>query len=146
VIGRRSAIVDEADRWLFPVILLVSVYVALKGHNAPGGGFAGGLVAGCAFVLRYLAGGSLRLRRSVRVAPTVLVGLGLAIAVLTSAAPLLAGDALLDSAIVKLDVPLIGQMKLVSSAVFDLGVYVVVVGVVLSVLMALGADPAGTER
>lgn len=146
MIGRRSAIVDEADRWLFPVILLVSVYVALKGHNAPGGGFAGGLVAGCAFVLRHLAGGALRLRRSVRVAPSALVGLGLAIAVLTAAAPLLSGDALLDSAIVKFDVPLVGELKLVSSAVFDIGVYVVVVGVVLSVLMALGADPAGTDR
>jgi multisubunit Na+/H+ antiporter MnhB subunit len=140
VIGRRSGIVDEADRWLFPAIVVVSVYVAGKGHNAPGGGFAGGLVAGCAFVLRYLAGGAARLRRSVRVDPTVVIGVGLLVAIATAAAPLLAGDALLDSAIVKLDVPVVGEVKLVSSALFDVGVYVVVVGVVLAVLFALGAD------
>lgn len=142
MIGRRSTILDEADRWLFHVVLLVSVYVAFKGHNAPGGGFAGGLIAGCAFVLRFLAGGQLRVRRSTIVNPATLIGGGMLVAVCTAMTPLLFGDALLDSAIVNVDVPLIGTIKVVSSAVFDVGVYLLVIGAVLSVLVALGADPA----
>lgn len=141
MIGRRSEILDEADRWLFPVILLVSVYVALRGHNAPGGGFAGGLIAGAAFVLRFLSGGSLSVRRSTIARSTTLIGAGLFVAAATAIAPLVVGDALLESTIWKVDVPLIGTIKIVSSALFDIGVYLLVVGVVLAVLLALGADP-----
>ena len=51
-----SVILKEADRWLFRLILLVSLWYTARGHNAPGGGFIGGLIAGGAYVLRYLAG------------------------------------------------------------------------------------------
>lgn len=134
-------ILSEADRWLFPVVLLVSVYVTFRGHNAPGGGFAGGLIAGAGFVLRYLAGAPITSRA--RVTPIQLIGLGLAIALLTALAPVLVGDALLESAIWYVDVPLIGEVKVVSSSLFDFGVYVLVIGVVLTVLLALGSDPPG---
>jgi multisubunit Na+/H+ antiporter MnhB subunit len=142
VIGRRSMIIDEADRWLFHVVLLVSVYVTFRGHNAPGGGFAGGLIAGAAFVLRFLTGGALRIRRSIIGRPTVFIGVGLAIAVLTAIVPLLFGGAMLESAIWKFDVPLVGPVKVVSSTMFDIGVYFLVIGTVLAMLVALGADPA----
>jgi multicomponent Na+:H+ antiporter subunit B len=141
MIERRSMILDEADRWLFHLVVLVSVYITFRGHNAPGGGFAGGLIAGCAFVLRFLAGGSLRVRGSTIVHPTVFIGLGLAVAVLTAIAPLPAGQAMLESTIWKLDIPFVGQVKIVSSALFDIGVYLLVIGVVLTVLVALGSDP-----
>ncbi len=141
MIGRRSTILDEADRWLFPVIVVVSVFVTFRGHNAPGGGFAGGLIAGCAYVLRFLAGGSLRVRYSTIVHPTGFIGLGLLVAVVTAIAPLVTGDALLESTIWLIDLPAIGEVKLVSSTFFDIGVYLLVIGTVLSVLVALGADP-----
>jgi multicomponent Na+:H+ antiporter subunit A len=70
---------------------------------------------------------------------------GLALSAGTTIAPLLFGDTLLESAIWKIDVPLIGTVKVVSSAFFDLGVYVLVIGVVLAVLVALGADPDDDE-
>jgi multisubunit Na+/H+ antiporter MnhB subunit len=139
--GRRSAILDEADRWLFPVILTVSVYLTFRGHNAPGGGFAGGLVAGAAFVLRFLAGGAMSVRRSTIARSTPLIGAGLFLATATALAPVMGGDALLESTIWKPRVPLIGTVKIVSSAIFDVGVYLLVIGVVLTVLLALGADP-----
>jgi multicomponent Na+:H+ antiporter subunit B len=144
MIGRRSMILSEADRWLFPVVLLVSVYVTFRGHNAPGGGFAGGLIAGAAFVLRFLAGAPIIGR--VRVTPTQLIGLGLTISLLTALAPVLVGDSLLESAIWYVDLPLIGEVKVVSSSLFDLGVYVLVIGVVLTVLLTLGSDPADTDE
>lgn len=141
MMGRTSVVLDEADRWLFRVIIVVSLFVLFKGHNAPGGGFAGGLIAGGAFVLRYLAGGALRLRRTLVFRPLAGIGLGLFIAAFTVLVPTLLGDPALTSAIVTLDVPLIGSIKVVSSALFDTGVYVLVVGVVVQILLALGSDP-----
>lgn len=141
MIGKRLTVLDEADRWLFRVLLIVSIYVMVRGHNAPGGGFAGGLIAGSAFVLRYLAGGTLRVRRSSIVNPSRLIGFGLVLSALVALAPLFGGNAALSSAIVEFSVPFLGELKLVSSSLFDLGVYVLVVGVVLTVLVHLGSDP-----
>lgn len=141
MIGRRSVILTEADRWLFPVVLLVSVYITFRGHNAPGGGFIGGLIAGAAFIIRYLAGTPLTNRWNQALNPTTYIGIGLAIAVVTALVPLAYGDALLESAIWKWDVPAIGEVKLVSSSIFDIGVYFLVIGVVLLSLISLGADP-----
>jgi multisubunit Na+/H+ antiporter MnhB subunit len=137
---RRSLVLDEADRWLFTVVLLVSVYLLFRGHNAPGGGFIGGLVASAAFVLRYLAQ-----RHSVdRIydifRPNVILGLGLLIATVTALVPILVGGALLESHIWKADIPVVGDIKIVSSTFFDIGVYLLVIGVVLSILVALGVN------
>jgi multisubunit Na+/H+ antiporter MnhB subunit len=145
VTPRRSIVLAEADRWLFHVILLVSVYVTFRGHNAPGGGFAGGLIASLAFVLRYLAGRSPLPRGRASSLPTTVIGVGLMIAVVTAIVPLCFGGGLLESDIAKIDVPLIGEVKVVSSAMFDLGVYVVVLGVVLTVLTALGQGADGDD-
>jgi multicomponent Na+:H+ antiporter subunit A len=140
VIGRRSLILDEVDRWMFHVILLVSVYLAFRGHNAPGGGFAGGMVAGCAFVLRFLGRGADAVTAALRISPSTLIGVGMLVAVGTALAPLVVGDPLLESAIWKFDLPVIGDVKLVSSSLFDIGVYLLVVGVVVAVVSALGSE------
>jgi multisubunit Na+/H+ antiporter MnhB subunit len=137
---QRSVILDEADRWLFPVILLVSVYLTFRGHNAPGGGFIGGLVAGSAFMLRYLTGHHKKDPIYNVFRPHVILGTGLLVSATTALAPLLVGDSLLESHIWKLQFPAIGEVKIVSSTFFDLGVYVLVIGVVLSILVALGID------
>ena len=145
MIGRRSLILTESDRWLFPIIMLVSLYVTFRGHNAPGGGFIGGLIAGSAFIIRYLAGLRLTIRLSLKrrriVNPTTIIGIGLLISVVTACMPLAFGDALLESVIWNVSWPIFGDVKIVSSAFFDLGVYVLVVGVVLLCLVSLAADP-----
>jgi len=137
---RRSIILDEADRWLFVVVLLVSVYLTFRGHNAPGGGFIGGLVASAAFVLRYLAQRHTVDRIYDVFRPHIILGLGLIVSVATAMVPLFVGDSLLESHIWKGDMPLFGEIKIVSSTFFDIGVYLLVVGVVLSVLVALGVN------
>jgi multicomponent Na+:H+ antiporter subunit A len=134
----RSLVLQTTVGAITPVLALVAVFVTFRGHNAPGGGFAGGLIAAAGLLLRYLSGGNEALRRLARHAAP-LVGVGLAMAVLTGLAALLAGDAYLESGIATVDVPLVGDVKLVSSAVFDLGVFVLVIGVVLGVLSSLGA-------
>lgn len=134
----RSTILLEAERWLFRLLLLVSVFVALRGHNAPGGGFAGGLIAGCAFVLRFLATGRSGLRGAPGSRALAVVGLGLAIAAVVAIGPVALGDPALSSSIVTLDLPVFGSVKLVSSTFFDVGVYLLVTGAVLTVLESLG--------
>lgn len=138
-----SVILDElVDRWLAKVATLVALYVTFRGHNAPGGGFAGGLIVGSVFVLQYLTGREPLLRHRPIRHPETLLGAGLLLALVTTAVPLLVGGAPLESHIWSLDVPAIGEVKVVSSMFFDLGVFAVVVAVVLIVLQALGTRGA----
>lgn len=132
---RRSVILTETVDGLTPVLLLFSVFLTLRGHNAPGGGFAGGLVMGSAVVLRYLASGPKGIR-SLRVDPIALIGIGLAIAAAVGLVSLAVDGSFLESAIWKWDVPVVGEVKLVSSSLFDIGVHVLVVGVVMAVIVA----------
>jgi len=135
----KSAILDElVDRWLSKVAVLVAIYVTFRGHNAPGGGFAGGLIVGGVFVLQYLTGREPHVRFRAILRPTRLLGLGLLLALGTTAAPLFVDATPLESHIWKLEVPLIGEVKVVSSMFFDLGVFFVVVAVVLMILLSLG--------
>jgi len=132
---RRSVILTLSARALTPVLLLVSIFVTFRGHNAPGGGFAGGLIMGAAVVLLYLAEGMPAVRR-LRLDPVLLIAAGLGVAVATTAAPLLFGANVMDSQIWHLDVPVIGDIKFVTAAVFDIGVHILVVGVVVGILLA----------
>ena len=135
----RSAIFDElVDRWLSKVAVLVAIYVTFRGHNAPGGGFAGGLIVGGVFVLQYLTGREPHVRFRTILHPTRLLGFGLLLALGTTVTPLFVGATPLESHIWKLDVRLIGEVKIVSSMFFDLGVFFVVVAVVLMILLSLG--------
>ncbi len=131
----RSMILSETVNGLTPILLLFSIFLTFRGHNAPGGGFAGGLVMGAAVILRYLASGPAGVR-SLRVDPIVLIGTGLSLAILTGLGALASGEDFGESAIWHLELPLIGDVKFVTSAVFDIGVHVLVVGVVMSVLVA----------
>ncbi len=133
---RRSVVLTETVNGLTPVLMLFSIFLTLRGHNAPGGGFAGGLVMGSAVVLRYLASGP-RGVRSLRVDPIVLIGVGLAIALGVGTTSLIVDGSFLESAIWKWNLPVIGDVKIVSSSLFDIGVHVLVVGVVMAIVVAL---------
>src|SRR5690606_1398516 len=104
----------------------------------PGGGFAGGLVAGLALMIRYLAGGREELDNAAPVDAGVVLGLGLATAAMSGLLPTLLGGGVLQSAIVDIPLPLVGELHLVTSVFFDIGVYLVVVGLALDVLRSLG--------
>lgn len=139
-----STILSLTVRGLTPVVLLVSIVVTFRGHNAPGGGFAGGLIMGTVLVLRFLADGRAGVR-SLRVDPITLVGSGLILAVGSTVAPMLAGRVAMDAVIWKFAVPLVGDVKFVTSAFFDLGVHLLIVGAVVAMIQALaiGDDPQG---
>ncbi|HVM19150.1 MAG TPA: MnhB domain-containing protein [Egibacteraceae bacterium] len=135
-----SLILHTGTRAVFHTIMLLSVYLLFAGHNAPGGGFIGGLIGGAAMVLLYLAAGADGLRRVVRVEPVRILGAGVLFAVLTGVVAVLFGEAFLSSGLLELSVPLIGEVYISSVLAFDVGVYLVVVGLVLQVLSALGPE------
>jgi multicomponent Na+:H+ antiporter subunit A len=137
---RRSITFEVVTRLVFHTILLASVYLLLAGHNTPGGGFAGGLLAGLALAIRYLAGGRVELAEATPVSPGTLMGTGLGLAALTAAAPLLFGAQMFTSAAIEFTWPLFGEQKFVTSTIFDIGVYLVVVGLVIDVLRSLGSE------
>ncbi len=136
---RRSQILEVGVHVVFHTLLVTSLYFLLAGHDRPGGGFVGGLVASCAFCLCYVAGGQSALRTTVRVPSTTLIGLGLVLAAGTALLPLVTGGQALESASFELGAPVIGSLKLSSVLVLDSGVYLVVVGMVLLLLEQLGA-------
>lgn len=135
---RRSVILDACVRAEFHTLLLVSLYLLFAGHNQPGGGFAGGLVASCAFFLRYVAGGERAVRKVIRVDPPVVMGVGLLVSLVVAFTPLVLGDAFLESAIWKLHPPGLGEVKVTSVLFFDIGVYTVVLGMALFLLEQFG--------
>ncbi len=144
-----SPILETGTRAVFHTILLFGVYLLFAGHNAPGGGFVGGLVAGAAFVLRYVEGGEAEVAAAAPVAPQGVLGVGLTMALLTGFAPLLGGGQFLQSGTLTRQLPVLGTVKASSALVFDIGVYLVVVGLVLAILTTLGEEgpePAGGEE
>lgn len=135
----RSLVLEVATRMIFPLIMVLSVYFFFTGHNSPGGGFAGGLTAGLALVLRYLAGGRYELGETLPLDAGKILGAGLALSAGTAVGSMLLGAPALSSAVISLQLPLLGTVKIVTALFFDLGVYLIVVGLVLDVLRSLGA-------
>lgn len=138
--SRRSLILDTTVRLVFDGAVVLSVYLLFAGHNQPGGGFVGGLVAAAAIALRYLAGGSDEVLSMLRVQPWTLMSIGLSLAVTTALVPLAFGHPPLDHQAVEWQLELLGKVKVTSATVFDSGVYLIVVGLVLMIFTALGDD------
>ncbi|MDL9936989.1 Na+/H+ antiporter subunit A [Gordonia sp. ABSL1-1] len=135
----RSMVLEATTRLIFPTMVVLSVYFFYAGHNAPGGGFAGGLTMGLALVLRYLAGGRYELGEALPIEPGRILGAGLAISATTAFVSMLAGAPALSSSVFTITVPVLGDIKLVTALFFDLGIYLIVIGLVLDILRSLGA-------
>lgn len=142
---RRIVFVDVSVQVIFHVVMVTSVWLLFAGHNHPGGGFVGGLLAGSAITLNYIAGGITEVRNRSRFRPWTVLGSGLLLAGVTATFPLLTGGAVLDVASRSVDLPLLGTVNLSTSLAFDAGVYLAVVGMVLMAFEAFG-DVAPGER
>lgn len=136
----RSLILSTAARMLMPLLLLFSVFLLLRGHNKPGGGFVGGLVAAAAFSLYALAYGARAARRLLRVPPHVLIGTGLLIALSSGVVSLLAGGQFMQGLWGDVRLPALGEIHLGTPLLFDVGVYLAVVGVTLIDVFTLSED------
>lgn len=136
---RPSMLAGTGSRTIVPTIVAVSLFLLVVGHDAPGGGFVGGLLAGAALLVVFLSQGTRAVSRILPVDPRTLLGLGIAVAVATAVVGLVAGSAFLDAGKLTLDLWLLGKFSVGSALVFDVGVYLVVVGLIATVLTELGS-------
>ena len=141
--GRRMLILDTSISVLYPSILVLGFYFLFAGHNRPGGGFVGGLVVGAGLALRYVSGGSAAVRTTFRVPAHVILGVGLAISAATALVPVILGGSILEHGDVEFDLPIFHHVKVTSAFTFDLGVDLVVVGLVLMMFAAFGDTAPG---
>jgi multicomponent K+:H+ antiporter subunit A len=134
---RHPPLLGVVVRALLPLTALVSVYFFLRGHNLPGGGFIAGLVLAIGLILLYVAHGADWMQARLRVDFRTWIGAGLLVAAATGVASFAFGAPFLTSSYVYLPLPLIGPVPLASAALFDLGVYLTVVGATLVALEAV---------
>ncbi|WP_414901912.1 monovalent cation/H+ antiporter subunit A [Rhizobium cremeum] len=133
-------------QWLFPVIITFSVYIFMRGHDLPGGGFSAGLTLSIAFLLQYLAGGTRWAEDRLRILPLRWMGIGLLTATATGAGAWLFGYPFLTSHFRYIELPLIGKMPAATALLFDLGVFSLVVGSTVLILVALAHQSIRINR
>ncbi|WP_262297851.1 monovalent cation/H+ antiporter subunit A [Microvirga sesbaniae] len=133
-------------QWLFPVIIMVAIYLFLRGHDMPGGGFAAGVTMSIAIILQYMAGGTRWVEARLRILPVSWIGLGLLCAALTGVGAWAFGHPFLTSSFRYVDLPAIGKVPAATALLFDLGVFAVVVGSTVLILVALAHQSVRTPR
>jgi multicomponent K+:H+ antiporter subunit A len=131
---------------LFPVIGAVAAFLLLRGHDLPGGGFVAGITMAVAFILQYMARGTVWVESRLVVLPVRWMGIGLLLAVNVGAAAWLAGRPFLSSYFSYVDIPLIGAIPLASALPFDVGVFVLVVGATVLMLIAIAHQSVRSHR
>lgn len=137
---RRSLILDTVLNGVFRTAIVFALFLLFRGHNAPGGGFIGGLVVAVALVERYVAGGVPEVDRIAPLSESVVLGVGLFTAAVTGMLGFVWKDNFLASAKWDFHLPMFGDVHLTSPLFFDIGVFLVVVGLGLAVLRSLGGE------
>lgn len=132
--GRRSPAVQQGIRVISPLAIVTGVFLLFAGHNNPGGGFAAGLVFGAVVILRAIAGIQ-RLSQA-----SALISAGVLLIAAVGILPLLWGDSLLDQQLASFELPVLGTVKTGTALPFDIGVSIVVVGLVTAMIDGLSGS------
>lgn len=135
---RHPPILAIISQSLLPLALLVSFYIFLRGHNMPGGGFIAGLITAVALIQQYIAHGVDWVKPRLKVDYQILIALGILIATLTGIGSWFFDRPFMTTWFDYFDIPLIGEIELASALIFDLGVYLTVIGATLLILASLG--------
>ena len=133
-----SVILSTASRYLFPLMLIFSFFLFLRGHNEPGGGFVGGLVAAAAYALYLIANGIDEAKKLLKAEPIKLIALGLLLAVISAFISVVTGQDFMTGVWAKNEFPVIGKVG--TPLLFDLGVYFLVLGIVLKIVFSLAEE------
>ena len=133
-------IVRTVERWLRPLFLIFSLYLLLRGHNGPGGGFVGGLVAAVPFALHALVCDVPSARRLLKVEPQLLMGLGLACAMASGLVSLFLGQPYMTGKWAVWHVSGLPELALGTPLLFDVGVYLAVMGVTTVIILSLAEE------
>ena len=138
-----SLLFRTATRFLFPLMILFSVFVLFRGHHAPGGGFIGGLVAAAAFAIYLIAYGAEQARAAMRMSRRLYMAIGLTLMLGSGLLSMLMGQPFLTTQWYSIEVPVLG--KLGTPGIFDTGVYLAVIGVTLVILISLAESGDGVS-
>ena len=133
-------------RLMFPATAMLALYLLVRGHNLPGGGFVAGLTLAIGFILQYMAGGARWLEGHLEVRPVQWMGFGLLLAAATGGGAWLFAHPFLTSHVLHLDVPWLGEVQLPSAFLFDIGVFALVLGATLLLLIALAHQSLRGDR
>ena len=134
-----KSLVLRTSTWLMiPVLLLFSVFLLLRGHDLPGGGFVGGLVAASAVLLQLIASGPDEVRRLIPFDLKLLLPAGLLVAMLSGLPALVFGQPFLTA--IWITLPILGGLKLGTPTVFDVGVYLVVLGITVQIILSMAEE------
>lgn len=131
----NTIILKTASKYLLPLLLLFSVFILLRGHYLPGGGFVGGLVASIAFILHAFANTLKDARDLIKVHPGFLMPVGLTISLLSGLVPLFLNKGFMTGVWFAEKVPVIGSLG--TALFFDIGVYLVVIGATLTIIFTI---------
>lgn len=131
----KTIIFKTASSYLLPILVLFSVFILLRGHYEPGGGFVGGLIASIAFVLHSFANGIEKTKGIIKFHPGFLMPIGLSLALISGFAPLLFDLPFMTGLWAHDPIPVIGLIG--SALFFDIGVFLVVIGVVLTIIFTI---------
>ncbi|MBX8496981.1 monovalent cation/H+ antiporter subunit A [Pseudomonas cichorii] len=133
-------------RLLLPIAFMISMYLFMRGHNQPGGGFVAGLVMSVAFILQYMVAGTQWVEAQMSLRPLRWMGTGLLCAVTTGLVSMALGYPFMTTHTAHLDLPILGEVHFASALFFDVGVYAVVVGSTLLILTALAHQSVRSHR
>jgi multicomponent Na+:H+ antiporter subunit B len=133
-----SVILSTASRYLLPLLLIFSFFLLLRGHNEPGGGFVGGLVAAAAYALFYIANGVEEAEKLLKSEPIKLIAAGLLLAIISAVPSLIAGKNFMTGIWFNTSFPVIG--KIGTPLIFDIGVYLLVLGIALKIIFSLAEE------
>jgi len=143
---RYPILLASISQSLLPLALLVSFYIFLRGHNLPGGGFIAGLITAIAFILQYIAHGSNWIAERLTINYRKIIASGIAIALFTGVGSWFFDKPFMTTWFDYFNIPFIGEIELASALVFDLGVYITVVGATLMILGSLGKLTANAPK
>ncbi|MBX3597145.1 MAG: monovalent cation/H+ antiporter subunit A [Rhizobiaceae bacterium] len=124
-------------QWLFPVIVVFAIYLFLRGHDSPGGGFVAGIALAAAFILQYMAAGTRWVEERLRILPVRWMGVGLLFAAATGIGSWVFGYPFLTSHHQYLTLPVIGKVPMATALAFDLGIFSLVMGATVLMLIAI---------
>ena len=133
-----SIILSTASRYLLPLMLIFSFFLLLRGHNEPGGGFIGGLVAAAAYALYLIANGVEEAKKLLKAEPIKLIAIGLLLAIISAFISVITGQDFMTGLWAKNEFPVIGKVG--TPLLFDLGVYFLVLGIVTKIIFSLAEE------
>ncbi len=136
----NDVILRTATKIVVFIVFTFGVYLFFSGHNSPGGGFIGGLVLASAFVLLYLSNGIERVQKSLPLDYKLVAAIGVLLATGTGFGSLLFGEPFISQTFAYFDLPVLGKRELTTVTIFEAGVALAVIGVVVTIILSISED------